>query len=99
MHKSTMSAYRQLAVATAMLVVVAAASPAQAADSWWSSEQAPPALGSASTRARKEAFVSFNNGTTFTEVSLIANVVPLGVAARAALDVYRGVKATQASGG
>jgi hypothetical protein len=35
-----------------------------------------------STRELKEAFVSFNNGTTFTEVSAITLAVPLGVAVR-----------------
>ena len=42
-----------------------------------------------SKRELKEAFVSFNNGTTFFEVSAITNAVPLGVAARGALHTFR----------
>ena len=43
-----------------------------------------------SKRERKEAFVSNNDGTTFTEVSAIVLIVPLGAAARRALDAVRG---------
>ena len=43
-------------------------------------------------RERKEAFVSGNDGTTFTEVSAIVAIVPLGAAARRALDVARGIR-------
>ena len=48
-----------------------------------------------SKRHRKEAFVSFNDGTTFFEVSAVAGVMPLGVAARRALDAFAsGMKTT-----
>ena len=45
-----------------------------------------------SKRERKEAFVSNNDGTTFTEVSAIVLIVPLGAAARRALDAWRGIR-------
>jgi len=45
-----------------------------------------------SKRERKEAFVSNNDGTTFTEVSAIVLIVPLGAAARRALDAVRGIR-------
>lgn len=45
-------------------------------------------------RARKVAFHSGNEGTTFSEVSLVVLAAPLGVFIRRAMDVRKGVRVT-----
>ena len=58
----------------------------------WGAKAAAKGAIPSTKRERKEAFVSGNDGTTFTEVSAIVAIVPLGAAARRALDVARGIR-------
>ena len=57
----------------------------------WGAKAAAKGAIPSTKRERKEAFVSGNDGTTFTEVSAIVAIVPLGAAAGRALDVARGI--------
>jgi len=63
----------------------------------WGAKAAAKGAIPSTKRERKEAFVSGNDGTTFTEVSAIVAIVPLGAAARRAFDVARGIR-TNAKG-